>query len=326
MKFRQMQYVVEVINNGMNVTAAAEKLFTSQPGVSSQIKRLEEELGVVIFERNGKNIDGLTIAGQELARRFSEVLDNVDNIEKVAAEYNDPNKGSLTIATTHTQARYVMPDVITQFRKKYPNVSLHIHQGTPEQIAAMAASGEADIGIATEALELFDDLALLPCYRWNRCVMVPRGHPLAAEELLTIEAISEYPVITYVFGVADRSVINKAFKAKGKNLDVVLTAADAEVIKTYVRNGLGIGLCARMAYDRRQDSDLQVLDARHLFASSITSLAIRSQSQLRKYVYDFIEIFSPHLNKSVVEQVLQAKDKKLQLKLYEDFVKEATVR
>lgn len=326
MKLRQLLYVVEVVKNGMNVTAAADSLFTSQPGVSSQIKRLEEELGVMLFQRNGKNIEGLTLAGKNLIQRFNTVLDAVDNIERAAAEYRDPNKGVLSIATTHTQARYVMPEVITQFREKYPNVNLHIHQGTPEQIASMAASGEADIGIATEALELFDDLVLLPCYRWNRCIMVPKGHPLAAEDLLTVEAISKYPVITYVFGVADRSVINNAFAENGVELDVVLTAADAEVIKTYVRNGLGIGLCARMAYDKKQDSDLQVLDARHLFEPSVTCMAIRSSTELRGYHYDFIEMFASHLTKDLVNQALNASDKTLQDTIYNKFVKDSPSR
>lgn len=323
MKLRQLLYVVEVVKNGMNVTAAAESLFTSQPGVSSQIKRLEEELGVMLFLRNGKNIEGLTPAGKNLVDRFNKVLGDVSNIERVAAEYSDPGKGVLSIATTHTQARYVLPDVITRFRARYPNVNLQIHQGTPEQIASMTASGDADIGVATEALELFEDLVLLPCYRWNRCVMVPKGHPLAAEELLSVEEISKYPVITYVFGVADRSVINRAFTKKGVNLDVVLTAADAEVIKTYVRNGLGIGLCARMAYDKKQDSDLQVLDARHLFEPSVTCMAIRSNTELRGYHYDFIELFSSHLSKELVDQALSASDKSLQDKIYRKFVKDS---
>ena len=326
MKLRQLLYVVEVVKNGMNVTAAAESLFTSQPGVSSQIKRLEEELGVMLFQRNGKNIEGLTPAGKNLVERFNKVLDDVSNIERIAAEYRDPDKGVLSIATTHTQARYVMPDVITQFRAKYPNVNLQIHQGTPEQIAAMTASGEADIGIATEALELFDDLILLPCYRWNRCVMVPKGHPLAAEDLLSVEAISKYPVITYVFGVADRSVINRAFLEKGVDMDVVLTAADAEVIKTYVRNGLGIGLCARMAYDKKQDADLQVLDARHLFEPSVTCMAIRSNTELRGYHYDFIQIFASHLTKDLVDQALSTSDKSLQDEVYNKFVKDSLSR
>ena len=220
----------------------------------------------------------------------------------------------------------MLPEVIARFRKKYPQVALQIHQGTPEQIAAMAASGEADIGIATEALELFNGLTLLPCYRWNRCVMVPKGHPLAQEDMLTVEAIAQYPVITYVFGVADRSVINRAFSEKKLKLDVVLTAADAEVIKTYVRNGLGIGLCAKMAYDRKQDDDLQVLDAGHLFDSSVTSLAIRSQSQLRSYEFDFIQMFSSHLTPPVVKKALETKDKKIQSQLYKEHVEAAEMR
>jgi len=326
MKLRQLEYVIEIVDSGMSVTAASEKMFTSQPGISSQVKLLEKELGVQLFERNGKFIDGLSPSGKELIGYFRQIMSLVDNVEKQAADFSNPEKGTLSIATTHTQARYVLPEVITQFREKYPNVALQIHQGTPEQIAAMTASGEADIGIATEALELFNDLVLLPCYRWNRCVMVPKGHPLAMEDMLTVEAIAKFPVITYVFGVADRSVINKAFKDEKLELDVVLTAADAEVIKTYVRNGLGIGLCARMAYDRKQDSDLQVLDARHLFDSSVTSMAIRSQSQLRSYVFDFIQMFSPHLSNDVVKKALATKDKKIQAKLYKEYVEAAEVR
>jgi LysR family cys regulon transcriptional activator len=326
MKLRQLEYVIEVIDCGMNVTAAAEKLFTSQPGVSSQIRRLEEELGVKIFERNGKHIDGLTPEGRPLSDRFREILAMANNVKKQAADYHHPDQGILSIATTHTQARYVLPEVISRFREKYPKVSLQIHQGTPEQIAAMTASGEADIAIATEALELYSDLALLPCYRWNRCVMVPKGHPLASEDLLSIESIAKYPIITYVFGVADRSVINRAFTDNGLAMDVVLTAADAEVIKTYVRSGLGIGLCARMAYDQKQDSDLQVLDARHLFESSVTSLAVRSQSQLRGYTYDFIEMFSPHLTKSVVENAISTQDKDFQQELFDKYVAQSAMR
>ena len=326
MKLRQLEYVVEVVDAGMNVTAAAEKLFTSQPGISSQIRRLEQELGVQVFKRNGKHIDGLSPAGNGLISQFREILTIVENVEKQVADYTHPDHGTLSIATTHTQARYVLPEVIARFRKKYPQVALQIHQGTPEQIAAMAASGEADIGIATEALELFSDLTLLPCYRWNRCVMVPKGHPLAQEDMLTVEAIAQYQVITYVFGVADRSVINRAFSEKNLKLDVVLTAADAEVIKTYVRNDLGIGLCAKMAYDRKQDDDLQVLDASHLFDSSVTSLAIRSQSQLRSYEFDFIQMFSSHLTPDVVKKALATKDKKIQSQLYKKYVEAAEMR
>jgi len=326
-KLRQLQYVVEVINNGMNVTAAAQKLFTSQPGVSSQIKRLEEELGVTIFERSGKHINGLTTEGKLLAQHFSTILDQVENVKRLAEDFSHPDSGMLSIATTHTQARYVMPPVIAEFRKRYPNVQLQINQGTPEQIAELTDSGEADIGIATEALELFDNLILLPCYRWNRCLMVPKGHPLVNESLLSLEAISKFPIITYTFGVADRSVINRAFKKENLDINVVLMAADAEVIKAYVRNGLGIGICARMAYDKKQDGDIVVLDAGNLFDSSVTSLAIRKNAVLRKYVYDFIELFASHLDKSVVDQALKAhNDTSLQDKLYQEYVKESDMR
>lgn len=327
MKLRQLEYVVEVNRNGLNVTAAAERLFTSQPGVSSQIRRLEDELGVVIFERSGKHIRDVTPEGQVLIKRFEAILDEVQNVKQLADDFSHPNSGILSIATTHTQARYVLPSVITEFRKKYPNVKLQIHQGTPEQIAAMADSGAVDLGIATEALELFDNLVLLPCYRWNRCLIVPKQHDLVAKAHIELEDIAAYPIITYVFGVADRSVINRAFKNKGLEIDVVLTAADAEVIKQYVRNGMGVGITARMAYDKRQDQDLVLLDVSHLFDSSVTSLAIRRNAVLRNYVYEFISLFAPHLNQGVVEQALgSSKDNSIQDKLYNEFVQEAPVR
>jgi len=311
----------------MNVTAAAEKLFTSQPGVSSQIKRLEEELGVTIFERSGKHINGLTPEGALLAVRFESILDEVANVKRIADDFSHPDSGILSIATTHTQARYVLPPVITEFRKRYPNVQLQINQGTPEQIAGLTDSGQADIGIATEALELFENLVLLPCYRWNRCLIVPKGHPLVDQPALTLKAIASHPIITYTFGVADRSVINRAFKKEKIDLNVVLMAADAEVIKTYVRNGLGIGICARMAYDKQQDRDLVALDAGNLFDSSVTSLAIRKNGVLREYVYEFIQLFASHLDKKVVDQALQAhNDTSLQEKLYQEYVREAEMR
>lgn len=327
MKLRQFQYVVEVVKNGMNVTAAADKLFTSQPGVSSQIKRLEEELGIIIFERSGKHINGLTPEGQLVAERFEIILNEVDNIKQLADDFSHPDSGMLSIATTHTQARYVLPPVINEFRQRYPNVQLQINQGTPEQIASLTDTGEADIGIATEALELFDNLILLPCYRWNRCIMVPKDHPLINESTLSLKAIASHPVITYTFGIADRSVINRAFSDQGLDLNVVITAADAEVIKAYVRNGLGIGICARMAYDPRQDSDLVVIDAGNLFNSSVTSLAIRKNAVLRQYVYEFISLFASHLTPTVVNQALNAhNDTSLQDKLYKEYVKEAEMR
>jgi len=327
MKLRQFQYVVEVVRNGMNVTAAAEKLYTSQPGVSSQIKRLEEQLGVIIFERNGKHINGLTSEGALLVERFELILEEVENVKQIAENFSHPDSGALSIATTHTQARYVLPNIITEFRNRYPKVQLQIHQGTPEQIAQLADTGKVDIGIATEALELFDNLVLLPCYRWNRCIMVPAGHPLVNEGELTLQMIAKYPIITYIFGVADRSVINRAFKDNKLDLNVVLTAADAEVIKTYVRSGLGIGICAKMSYDDKFDIDLVALDASHLFDSSVTSLAIRKNAVLREYAYEFIQLFSSHLNKEVVNKALNGKrDNLLQKQLYTDYIDKSNLR
>jgi len=327
MKLRQLQYVVEIVKNGMNVTAAADKLFTSQPGVSSQVKRLEEELGLIIFERSGKHISGLTPEGTLLLERFELILNEVVNVKRIAEDFSHPESGMLSIATTHTQARYVLPPVINEFRKRYPKVQLQIHQGTPEHIASLTDSAQADIGIATEALELFENLILLPCYRWNRCVMMPKEHPLVNEPELTLQAIAEHPIITYTFGVADRSVINRAFKKENLDINVVLTAADAEVIKAYVRNGLGVGITARMAYDKNTDQDLTVLDVGNLFDSSITSLAIRKNAVLREYVYEFITLFAAHLSKDVVDQALGAhNDTSLQEKLYKEYVKEAEMR
>ena len=326
MKLRQLQYVAEIVRQGLNVTAAAEALYTSQPGVSSQVKRLEEELGFAIFVRNGKQLTELTPGGQALLAPLERILQEVDNIRRIAADVSAPAVGSLTLATTHTQARYALPDIIAHFSSKYPRVALHLHQGTPTQIAEMTASGEADIGIATEALYLFDDLVLLPCYRWNRCVLVPREHPLVGTRRLTLKQIAAYPVITYVFGVADRSVINRAFTGEGLELNVVLTAADAEVIKTYVRTGLGIGIVARMAYDPVQDEDLVALDAGHLFDPSVTSLAIRHNAWLRDYVYDFIQLFASHLTREVVSEIQTTADKRRQEELFERYVAQAVMR
>lgn len=326
MKLRQLQYVSEIVRQGMNITAAADCLYTSQPGISSQIKRLEDELGFAIFVRRGKQLTELSEGGRAMIASVERILHEVDNIHRIADDIRAPASGNLVIATTHTQARYALPEIIKEFSNRYPGVSLHLHQGTPTQIAEMTATGEADIGIATEALYLFDDLVLLPCYRWNRCVLTPKDHPLANDRRLSLKAIAQYPVITYVFGIADRSVINRAFAEQDLDLNVVLTAADAEVIKTYVRTGLGIGIVARMAYDPAQDGDLAVLDAGHLFEPSVTSLAIRHNAWLRNYVYDFIQLFAPHLTHDVITELQATADKSRQEELFEKCVAHAELR
>lgn len=307
MKLQQLRYIWEVNRHNLNVSATAQSLFTSQPGISKQIRLLEDELGVEIFARSGKHLTRVTPAGQSIIELAGQVLRLTDNIKQVAQEHSDERRGSLAIATTHTQARYALPPIISEFTLKYPDVALHMQQGTPKQIAQMVSEGQADFAIATESLELFTDLVLLPCYRWNRCVLVPKDHALATHQgPLTLEAVAEYPLVTYVFGFTGRSQLDDAFKAKGLMPNVVLTAADADVIKTYVRLGMGVGIVAHMAVDEALDDDLVALDASHLFASSTTKIGIRRGTFMRGYMYDFLERFAPHLTRDRVEEALMA--------------------
>lgn len=308
MKIRQLHYVLEVAKRGLNVTAAAEALHTSQPGVSKQVKLLEDELGVDIFVRNGKHLAEVTPAGKRILDYAEKLLSEADNIRRVAREFRQADEGELTIATTHTQARYALPRVIQAFRKQYPKVALHLHQGSPPQIAKMAAEGDADFAIATEAMHHFDQLVMLPCYHWNRCVLVPPNHPLAKVKRPTLKQLSEFPLITYTFGFTGRSKLDQAFAAHGLRPDVVLTAVDADVIKTYVRSGLGIGIVANMAWDARADADLVKLDADHLFEASTTHIGFRRSLFLRGYMYDFITAFAPHLKRELVDEVAAIAD------------------
>ena len=305
MKLQQLRYIWEVAHHDLNVSATAQSLYTSQPGISKQIRLLEDELGVEIFARSGKHLTHVTPAGEVILQTAGEVLRKVESIKQVAQEYSNEKKGTLSIATTHTQARYALPATIKSFMQRYPDVSLHMHQGTPMQISEMAADGTVDFAIATEALELI----MMPCYRWNRCILVPRDHPLTQLSKLTLEAVAEHPIVTYVFGFTGRSKLDEAFVEKGLEPRVVFTAADADVIKTYVRLGLGIGIVAAMAYDENKDSDLVALDAGHLFASSVTRIGCRRGTFLRGYMYEFIEDFAPHLTREVVQEAFRQHSK-----------------
>ncbi|MDR9433581.1 MAG: HTH-type transcriptional regulator CysB [Spiribacter sp.] len=307
MKLNQLRYIVEVNRRGLNVSAAAEALYTSQPGVSKQIRLLEEELGVQIFERSGKHFTQLTPAGKEVMLAAERTLAETRNITAIAEEHSDDQRGSLAIATTHTQARHALPPAVKAFRDRFPRVSLHFHQGTPVQIAEMATQGEVDFAIATEALELYDDLVMLPCYRWNRSIVVPENHPLCTDHPLTLEAIARYPIVTYVFGFTGRSRLDEAFAELGLAPDVVFTATDSEVIKTYVQLGLGVGIMATMAFDAERDQGLVALDAGHLFAPSTTRIGFRRSAYLRDYMYAFIETFAPHLDHAIVDQAIHAR-------------------
>ncbi|MCQ3830355.1 HTH-type transcriptional regulator CysB [Microbulbifer elongatus] len=306
MKLQQLRYIWEVAHHDLNVSATAQSLFTSQPGISKQIRLLEDELGVEIFARSGKHLTRVTPAGEAILKTAGEIMRKVENIKQVAQEFSNDKRGSLSIATTHTQARYALPTVIKGFIARYPEVSLHMHQGTPMQISEMAADGTADFAIATEALELFSDLVMMPVYRWNRCILVPKGHELAQVSKLTLEDVARYPIVTYVFGFTGRSKLDEAFLEKGLSPKVVFTAADADVIKTYVRLGLGIGIVADMAAVEEEDSDLVALDASELFESSVTKIGFRKGIFLRGFMYEFIQQFAPHLTRELIDQAAQA--------------------
>jgi LysR family cys regulon transcriptional activator len=304
MKLQQLRYIWEVAHHDLNVSATAQSLYTSQPGISKQIRLLEDELGVEIFSRSGKHLTHITPAGEEIIKVAGEVLRKVESIKQVALEFSDERKGSLAIGTTHTQARYALPTVISSFIKQYPDVALHMHQGTPMQISEMAADGTVDFAIATEALSLFNDLIMMPCYRWNRSIVVPKGHPLTQLDQLTLKDLAEHPIVTYVFGFTGRSKLDEAFEKENLKPKVVFTAADADVIKTYVRLGLGVGIVAHMAMDEEMDKDLVALDASHLFKASVTKLGFRRGTYIRGYMYDFIQSFAPHLTRERIDAAI----------------------
>ena len=303
MKLQQLRYIWEVAHHDLNVSATAQSLYTSQSGISKQIRLLEDELGVEVFARSGKHLTRVTPAGERIITTAGEILRKVESIKQIAQEFSNEKKGTLSIATTHTQARYALPPVISNFIKQYPDVALHMHQGSPMQIAEMAADGTVDFAIATEALELFGDLVMMPC------VVVPQGHPLTKVPKLTLEILAEYPIVTYVFGFTGRSKLDEAFSHRGLTPKVVFTAADADVIKTYVRLGLGVGIVAKMAVDPKLDSDLVVLDASELFEASITKIGFRRGTFLRGFMCDFIEKFAPHLTRDVMAKAIQCHNK-----------------
>lgn len=300
MKLQQLRFLSAIAKHNLNISEAAEHLYTSQPGVSKQIKLLEEELGLELFNRSGKHLTQITAAGKQVIQRADTILQEVANIKRLASEFRDDKQGTLDIATTHTQARYTLPDVVAGFRQQYPNVVLHMHQGTPRLISEMAVSGRVEFAVATEALALYSDLIMVPCYSWNRCIVVQPGHPLTQREL-TLEALAEYPIVTYVQGLTGRSHMDKAFADAGLEPELAFTATDADVIKTYVRLGLGVGLIARMAYLPEQDQDLVSIDAGHLFEPSVTKIAFRRGMYLRGYMYRFMELFAPHLDRDCID-------------------------
>lgn len=305
MKLQQLRYIVEVQRQGLNVSEAAESLYTSQPGISKQVKLLEDELGVAIFERSGKRFTGITEPGRTVLEIAERILREAENLKRASADFASGESGRLVLAATHTQARYALPVVVRDFVNQHPTVKLEMHQGSPIQIAEWVVNGEADIGIATESLDQYSQLVTLPVRQWCHCVIVPEGHPILNHLPLSLNELARWPLVTYDTAFTGRSHINRAFERIGTLPNVVLTALDADVIKTYVNLGLGLGIISGLAFDAQRDVGLVAIDAAHLFESNTTRLALRRGTYLRRYDYDLISLFAPHLSRRVVEMAMQ---------------------
>jgi LysR family transcriptional regulator, cys regulon transcriptional activator len=300
---KQLRYLVGIADSGLNITSAAERLFTSQPGISKQLKQLEAELGVQLFTRKGKSLAAITPAGREVIARARKILREVSNITSLASDLTAELDGTLSIATTHTQARYVLPEVIRAFRERYPGVDLELHQGTSEQIAELVSTNKVDFAIATGSRDLFSQLTLLPIYDWHRIVLVPKQHPLAKQRKpLDLKVLAEYPLVTYVFSVTGESSFKRAFREQGLEPRVVFTARDADIIKTYVRMGMGVGVIASMAFECQDREDLVAIDARGLFPKVTTWLGFPRDMVLRGFMVDFIHLFAPHYSPRLVRE------------------------
>lgn len=304
MKLRQLQYICEVTRRGLNVSTVADVLHTAQPGISTQIRQLEEELGIQIFKRNGKRLVGVTQPGLTIVQMAEHILREVEDIRQVGSEFSQEDTGTLCIATTHTQARYTLPPVVMTFKGRYPNVRLRIHQGSPSQISEMALSGVADLVITSETAQMQKALVTMPCFTWDFCVITPPQHPLLEQNPLTLTTLSQYPLVTYDYAFTGRSLVNKAFTEQGLMTNIALTAMDSDVIKSYVELGLGVGILANIAYDPKHDKNLRMINAKHLFASSTTHLGIPKGKFLRQYMYAFVELFAPQLTREVIEKAM----------------------
>ena len=302
MKLQQLRYLCEVASRGFSISDAATALHTSQPGVSKQIRLLEEELGVEMLVRSGKRVVDLTEPGRAIVEVAQRVLREAANLKRVAEDYHAEDTGTFTIATTHTQARYSLPNVIKQFSERYPKVKLTLHQGNPSQIASEVMSGRADLGIATESLSDVTELMSLPCYEWHHCLVTPLDHPLLNQGSISLFDIGRYPIITYDTAFAGRSKINRAFEQRGVAANIILSALDADVIKAYVALGLGIGIVAKMAFEPARDTELRMIEIDDLFPLNTTRIAFRRDGYLRRYVYDFIELFAPQLTRDAIER------------------------
>jgi LysR family cys regulon transcriptional activator len=311
-KLQQLRYICEVARRGLNVTTAAERLFTAQSGISTQIRLLEEELNIQIFERHGKRLTGITQAGTDIIEMAERILTETENIRQVAMSLNDDSKGTLSIATTHTQAYHALPSVIAKFSEQFPEVKLRIHQGDTQQINDMLLTRTADVAVTTATKDMPKELVMLPYREWNLSVITPKGHPLANENNISLETLAKYPLITYDHAVAGRASVNQAFTDAGLLTNIALTALDSDIIKKYVKLGLGVGLIAETAIDEDEDKDLVVLNAGHLFRPSTSCICVHRGRHLRNYVYAFITLITPQLNIEAVEGILQWESSKVE--------------
>ncbi|WP_085247967.1 HTH-type transcriptional regulator CysB [Gilliamella mensalis] len=303
MKLQQLRYIVEVVNNDLNVSLTSEKLYTSQPGISKQIKLLEDELGIQIFTRVGKHLSEVTPVGEKIIALAREILNKSSDIKIIAKEFCQPNQGSLTITTTYTQARYTLPVVIQQFMQQYPSITLHMEQGSSSQCISQAQAGQAELAIVTDISQLSEDMIALPCYHWNQAVIVMKDHPLAKSRLISIEELSKFPLVSYDFS-NDGSDLNQAFLRARQSPNIVFSTTDAELIKTYVKLGVGVGIVAKMAVSNTSDDDFVVLNAGHIFPYSTTYIVFARSLFLRSYMYDFIKQFSPNLDRQTVDKLM----------------------
>jgi LysR family cys regulon transcriptional activator len=306
-KLQQLRFLDAVVRNNLNVSSAAEELYTSQPGVSHQIKLLEEELDIKIFERSGKKLTGISPAGYAVLEHVESLLNNVKSIKQAAREYSNANRGSLSIATTHTQAQFILPPILQQYSQKYPRIDLQIHQGNPKAMCKLAATNSVDFVLASETIDEFDELVTIPAYKWNRYIVVPKGHGLTTKSEITLADLAAYPILTYMLGLTGRSKLDKTFHDANLEPNVVFTATDSDVIKTYVRLGFGVGIIAEMAKGQKHDDELDCISARHLFPDSQIKIGFRHSRHISTYQYDFLHMMTPYLEMETIKELVHTK-------------------
>ena len=307
MKLQQLRFLDAVVRNNLNVSSAAEELYTSQPGVSHQIKLLEEELDIKIFERSGKKLTGISPAGYAVLEHVESLLNNVKSIKQAAREYSNANRGSLSIATTHTQAQFILPPILHKYSQKYPRIDLQVHQGNPKEMCKLAANNSVDFVLASETIDEFDELITIPAYKWNRFIVVPKGHALTTKAEITLADLASYPILTYMMGLTGRSKLDRTFQDANLEPNVVFTATDSDVIKTYVRLGFGVGIIAEMAKGQKQDDELDCISAAHLFPNSQIKIGFRHSRHISAYQYEFLHMMTPYLEMETIKELVHTK-------------------